>query len=111
MNNDLYELVRNIGPQLVSLFTLLICLVVTLVRWKRHPAVSAVLSLAILLVIIQTLLYSITDVWVPRVFVSSGYTEDDYFKVAGIVASSSFAIVYAIFLVAIFMKRKTTTPQ
>ena len=105
--NDLYDLARNIGPQLPSLLTLLICMVVVLARWKRHPKVSLVATLGLLLIVLHTLFFAAADVWLPRLFLDKGSLGPDrFYAIFGIIASLTLAIAFAVLLIAIFMDRE-----
>ena len=105
LSRDWYDLASNIGPQLPSLLTSLICLVVVLIRWKRHPKVSLIAALGLVLLILHTLAFSVADVWLPRFFPASA-EQDTYFLIFGLVGSVSLAIAFSVLLVAIFMDRK-----
>jgi len=105
--NDLYDLARNVGPQLPSLLTLLICMVVVLTRWRRHPKVSLVATLGLFLIVLHTLLFAAADVWLPRLFLDKGSLEPDrFYAILGLTASLTLAIAFAVLLIAIFMDRK-----
>jgi hypothetical protein len=51
-SQDLILFLRNVLTQLPSLLTLLICLIIALVRWKRHPKVSLVAALGFISIIL-----------------------------------------------------------
>ena len=105
--NDLYDLARNVGPQLPSLLTLLICMVVVLTRWRRHPKVSLVATLGLFLIVLHTLFFAAADVWLPRLFLDKGSLEPDrFYAIFGLTASLTLAIAFAVLLTAIFMDRK-----
>jgi len=111
LNSDLYELARSFGPQLPSLLTLLICLVVAFARWKRHPRVSLVLAIAIFLFILHMMLFVFADIWLSRWLIVPGHiTSDNFYSIERWLASITVAIIYAIFLTAVFMQRKNVGP-
>src|SRR6185295_11096395 len=110
LSNDWYDLASNIGPQLPSLLTSVICLVFVLLRWKRHPKVSLVAALGLVLLILHTLAFAVADVWLPRYFPASA-EQDTYFLIFGLAGSVSLAIAFSVLLVAIFMDRKTPEPE
>lgn len=112
LSRDLLELARNIGPQLISLFTLLICLVIVLVRWKKHPKVSLIAALGLILIILHPLLFAAADVWLARFLTESGYTDTDTFYAAfGLGSSVALALAFGVLLIAIFVDRKPVAPD
>lgn len=112
LSNDLFELVRNIGPQLISLLTLLICLVIALVRWKRHPRVSLLAALGLILLILHSLIFAVADVWLPRWFITPGYVSvTTFYAIFGIVISFTLAVAFAVLLIAVFIDREPAPPQ
>jgi ABC-type Fe3+ transport system permease subunit len=111
IGRDLLALARNIGPQLISLLTLLICLVIVLIRRKRHQKVSLIAALALVLIILHSLVFAIADVWLPRFFIEPGYAESDtFYAVLGLASSVTLAIAFGVLLSAIFKNRKAEAP-
>ncbi len=110
LSNDLFELARNIGTQLVSLLTLLTCLVMVLVRWKRHPRVSLIATVGLILLLLHSLIFSVADVLLPRWFISPGYVSvENFYAIFGLITSFTLAIAFAVLLIAIFIDRKPST--
>lgn len=106
----LYDLARAFGPQLISLATLLVCLVIALVRWKRHPKISLLVSLALFFLLAETLIFNFVEVFAARrLQLSSGLESDRFYLIFGLVVSATMAIAYAVLLVAIFAERKTAS--
>ena len=112
VSHDLFELIRNIGPQLISLLTLLICLVVVLTRWKRHPRVSLIAAVGLVLLILHSLVFAVADVWLPRWFINPGYVSvETFYAIFGLVTSATLAIAFAVLLIAVFIDRKPAEPN
>jgi hypothetical protein len=104
-NGDLFELARNVGTQLVSLLTLLICLVITLVRWKRHPKVSLITALGLVLLIVHSLVFAVADVWLERLMMNAGIQPDHFFLILGLSRSLTLAVAFAVLLTGILSDR------
>lgn len=109
-SNDLFELFRNIGVQLVSLLTLLICLGIVLFRWKRHPRVSLIAAVGLFLLILHALIFSVADVWLPRWF-NDAVSLDNFYAAFGLISSVTLAIAFAVLLLAVFIDRRPAAPR
>ena len=107
MNNDLFQLVREVAVQFPSLLALLVCLVIALVRWKRHPRASLVASLAFVLLMLHGLFFSAIYIWIPH-WLGEGTAESQrtFYNRFALFANALFAIAVAILLVAVFIDRK-----
>jgi hypothetical protein len=107
VSNDLFRIFRDIGVQLISLLTLLICLAIVLFRWKRHPRVSLIAAVGLILLIVHALVFAVTDVWLPRWFINAGYVSvENFYAILGLVTSVTLAIAFAVLLLAVFIDRK-----
>ena len=107
MNNDLSQLVREVAVQVPSFLALLVCLVIALIRWKRHPRASLVASLAFVLLMLHGLFFSVIYVWIPH-WLGEGTAESQrtFYNRFALFANVLFAIAMAILLVAVFIDRK-----
>lgn len=106
VNQDLLLTLRNVLTQLPSLLTLLICLVIALVRWKRHPKVSLIASLAFVSLMLHGLISSATYIWLPRWLPRWDQSERAFFSALTLITNSLFAVLLATLLVAIFIDRR-----
>jgi disulfide bond formation protein DsbB len=112
VSHDLFELFRNFGVQLISLLTLLICLGIVLYRWKRHPRVSLIAAIGLVLLILHSLIFSVADVWLPRWFINPGYLSvDSFYTILGLATSVTLAIAFAVLLLAVFIDRQPAPPK
>ena len=108
----MYELFRNIAPQLISLLTAVICLVVVLTRWKRHPRISLMAALGLILLILHSLVFSVADVWLPQLLIRPGYVSVEiFYSVFGLATSFALAIAFTVLLIAVFIDRKPAAPK
>jgi len=105
---DITQLLRSLLTQLPSLLVLLVCLVIAIARWKRHPKVSLVAGLAFAFLILHTIGVSVVYFWLPRLLQSSATAEssETLYSWVGHLTNLTFAIGLAILLVAIFIDRQ-----
>jgi hypothetical protein len=112
LSQDLLAIARNIGTQLPSLLTLLVCLVIVLVRRTRHPKVTLIAALGLVLLILHSLVFAVADVWLLRWFVQAESADIDHFyAIFGLVSSLCLAIAFAVLLVAVFIDRNRVAPS
>lgn len=106
VSQDIFQVVRNVFTQLPSLLTLLVCIVIALVRWKRHPGVSLISSLGFVFLILHALVFSAAYIWIPRLlYGSEGEASRTFFSRLALVTNGLFAVSLAILLVAVFVDR------
>ena len=108
LNNDLLQVLRNVLTQLPSLLTLLICLVIAIARWKRHPRVSLVAGVALIVIMFDELFFSAAYIWIPRLFFTLGSSDQDhqnFYYFLGLSSSLLFAVALGTLLIAIFIDR------
>lgn len=113
IGQDLFQVLRNVLTQLPSLLTLLICLVISIVRWKRHPKVSLVASLAFVFLILHGLIFSAAYIWIPRWFLGSGSYDSNptFFTALALTTNFLFAIALATLLLAVFIDRRRASAR
>lgn len=107
LSGDLYSLLHDVLTQLPSLFAMVICILVAIVRWKRHPTVSLIVILTLTFLILQTLVFAVVFVWASRWVVSLGNTDDtqSIYAVIGIIYNVLFALALGVLLLSIFIQR------
>ncbi len=105
------ELTQMFWSQLAALplyLTWLAGLVVAIVTWKRHPAVSLLTSIAFALLLVLTFFSRIVNIWVPRFMIEAGWSSDKiglFYSVYGLVFAALEAVVWVIVIVAMFRWR------
>ena len=98
---------RGILEQLPSLLTMLVCLLLAAFRWKRHPKVSLVLIVSLILLIVHTLSFLAIYYWAPEAVMQSGWISMQTMLTAlGFIYNAALAVPFALLLIAIFMQRK-----
>lgn len=105
---DITQLLRSLLTQLPSLLVLLACLVIAIVRWKRHPKVSLVAGLAFAFLIFHGIGVSVIYIWLPRLLRSSASSEssETFYSWLALFTNFTFAMGLATLLVAVFIDRK-----
>jgi hypothetical protein len=112
LSAKLYELARGLGPQLLSFITILVCIVVALVRRKRHPKASLFVVLALILLFLQPFVYEIVSVFFSEnIIASNAATNDNFYLSLSLVSSLIFVVGLAILLIAVFVDRKPASPR
>ena len=107
----LFELIKDLLLQLPSMIVLVVCLVVALVRWRRHPRVSLFVVLSLTWLILHGFVSTAIYIWVPDWIIStaaSGNVEQltqNVYLGLGLVTNFSLAIALTLLLVAVFTQR------
>jgi hypothetical protein len=111
MDDKFLTLLKDFAEQLPSFLAILGCMIFALVRWKRHPKVSLVVIVALLILLVQFVLFTIVYTWVPDWFIDSADAVSratvtrNVYLVLGIVSNTVLSIGLAVLLVGIFMRR------
>ena len=109
-SDRILELLRSILQQLPSLLAILFCILFAILRWKRHPRVSLVVIISLMLLILHSLTFAAIYVWVPEAVMRSGWISIQTMLTAlGFIYNVALAIPFALLLIAIFMQRKIAT--
>lgn len=98
----------ELAKQLPSLITILVCMVVVIARWKRHPTVSLLAVIGLLLLWLHVPVFTLLYAQGTSFFLGNNYTSEDIrslYSVLGLIFYSTRAIAFAPFLVAIFIGR------
>jgi hypothetical protein len=106
-NEDLYRLLIDILTQLPSLLAMLICIVVAIVRWQRHPRASLIVILALAFLSLGNIFFTAVFIWGARWAVSIGNFENpqSVYTVIGFIYNVLFAIAMGGLLLAVFIQR------
>ncbi len=105
-SQDIFQVVRNVLTQLPSLLTLLVCLIIALARWKRHPKISLIASSAFIFLILHALVFSAAYIWIPRLlYGAEGDASRTFFTMLAVITNGLFAVSLATLLVAVFVDR------
>ena len=112
MSDTLSQILKDLLEQLPSMLAAAVCLVIAFIRWKRHPKVSLVVAISLILVLLHVPLFAIVYGYLPRWLVQTMKPVDfiDFtrklFLILGLISNSVVAIALAVLLAGIFMKRK-----
>jgi hypothetical protein len=98
----------ELAQQLPSLLTILVCIVLVIVRWKRHPTVSLLAVIGLVLLFLHGPFFTLIYAQGPTLFLGKNYTSEDMrnlFLVLGLIFNSTRVIAFAPLLTAIFIGR------
>ena len=109
ISHKLLGMLWDFAMQLPSLLTMLACIVVAIIRWKRHPKVSLTVMISLALLLLVTLVFPFVYSLVPDLIVKPGdfKTRQTVFTVISFFYNSFSGIALAVLLAAIFMQRNT----
>src|ERR1700741_2074847 len=88
----------GLAEQLPSLITTLVCLVLVIARWKRHPAVSLLAVIGLFLLFLHGPVFALIYAQAPSLFLNNNYTPEDVrnlFLVLGLIFNTTRAIAFA----------------
>ena len=110
LTDDFYSLVRNVLTELPSLLVMLTCIVVGIVRWKRHPKISLIVIIALTFLTLLTLVSVPVFIWLPRLFVDPGnyVTTGNVYAVLNIIYNVLFTLGVGVLLLAVFIQRPSS---
>jgi hypothetical protein len=105
--DKLVELLYSLLQQLPSLLAMLGCILLAVIRWKRHPRVSLMVIISLMLLILHILTFTVIYIWVPDAVMRSGWFSIQTMLTAmGFIYNVALAVPFALLLIAIFMQRK-----
>jgi hypothetical protein len=111
MDEKLLTLLKDFAQQAPSVLTILGCVIFAVVRWKRHPRVSLVVLIALFLLLIQFVVFTIVYNWVPDWLINSADVMSrpavarNVYLVLGVISNIFLSIGLAVLLAGIFMRR------
>src|SRR2546429_4296534 len=111
MDEKLLRLLQDFAEQLPSFLTILGCVIFAVVRWQRNPRVSLVVLIALFILLIQSVVFTIVYNWVPDWIIDSAEVtskaavSQKVYLVLGIISNCFLSIGLAVLLVGIFMRR------
>jgi hypothetical protein len=110
LSQDIARTIRDLLTQLPSLLTLFVFLIVTLLRWKRHPKVSAAGAVSLFLLILHGLFFSTAYIWIVRWFPPATAIDQsrNFFNLFVLFGNFLFATILALLIFAVFLDRKPT---
>lgn len=105
------QVIRELAQQLPSLITILVCIVVVITRWKRHPKVSLLALVGLSLLFLHGPVFILIYAGASSLLIKSTYTADEIsnvFLVMGLIHNFVRAIAFAPLLAAAFVMRPRT---
>ena len=98
----------EMARQLPSMITLLVCMVLVIARWKRHPTVSLLAGVGLFLLLVHLPFFTFIYAQGPSLFLGQNYTSEDIrnlFFVLGLFFNGTRVIAFIPLLAAIFIGR------
>ena len=106
----LTQVLTELALQLPSAITIVVCIVVVLLRRKRHPAVTTLAAIGLGLILLHGIAFVFIYNWVPELLKSdntiAGMTS--VILVLRIIFNVTRALAYAPLLAAIFIRRPSS---
>lgn len=108
---NFYELIKDLLLQLPSIIVLVACMVVAVVRWRRHPRISLIVLLSLAWLLLHGFVYSVIYNWVPDWIIRTAASGDvqqltqNVYLVLGLITNVSLAIALTLMLIAVFTQR------
>jgi hypothetical protein len=90
----------------------LVAIVVAIVRWRRHPGVSGLITIAFILYLLKSFTFAFVFQWLPTLEESmhlSWDKIDTLGTLTGVVSDIFFSVVLVMLVVAAFSKRSDVT--
>lgn len=106
--SQITRVVGELAQQLPSLITLLVCMVVVITRWKRHPKVSLLALIGLSLLFLHGPIFILIYSGTSSLLIKSTYTSEDIRNVflgLGLIYHFTRAIAFVPLLAAIFIRR------
>jgi hypothetical protein len=108
-----FSAVSSCLTQLPLLLVWLVGIVLAVARWQRHPKVSLLALIALVLALLETILNGFLSVWIPVMLTEQGMTSMQIgtaFAIWRFVASLVGAVIWGLVLAAIFRWRDDLVP-
>lgn len=101
----------DVLTQLPSLLAMFICVIIALIRWKRHPKISLLVMLGLTSMILEALIFAAVYAWVPRWMASSEPIESRQviYTALSVSHNSLIALSMGLLLLAAFIGRRPRT--
>jgi hypothetical protein len=110
-STKLFDLIKDLLEQLPSLLTLLVCIVIAIMRWKKNSTVALVVLISLAFLLVHLLVFAIVYNWVPDMFIQASPGLDraivirNVYIIIGLITNTSLAIGLVALLIGVFMQR------
>lgn len=112
----LMAVLKDLAIQIPSIIAIILCSIFAVVRWQRHPRVSLIVLIGLLLLLIHEFAFAIVYASVPDLIIKSAndlnratITRNVYIALA-VIYNCLEVVPFVLFLIAIFMGRRKTGP-
>ena len=110
----LMAVLKDLAVQIPSIIAIIACLILAIVRWKRHPRVSLLMVIGLVLLLIHEFAFAVVYASVPDLIIKSANeleraTVSHNLNIVLAVTYNCLEVVpFVVFLIAIFMGRRKT---
>ena len=108
-----FSAVSSCLTQLPVILIWLVGIVLAVTRWQRHPKVSLLALIALVLALLETIVNGFLSVWIPVMLTEQGVSTAQMGTVFGIwrfISSIVGAVIWGLVLAAIFRWRDDLIP-
>src|ERR1051326_8891501 len=110
----LMAVLKDLAVQIPSIIAIIACLILANVRWKRHPRVSLLMVIGLVVLLIHEFAFAVVYASVPDLIIKSANeleraTVSRNLNIVLAVTYNCLEVVpFVVFLIAIFMGRRKT---
>jgi hypothetical protein len=110
----LMAVLKDLAVQIPSIIAIIACLILAIVRWKRHPRASLLMVIGLVLLLIHEFAFAVVYASVPDLIIKSANeleraTVSRNLNIVLAVTYNCLEVVpFVVFLIAIFMGRRKT---
>jgi hypothetical protein len=115
-NEILMAVLKDLAVQTPSLIAILACAVFAIVRWKRHPRVSLILLIGLLLLLFHEFAFAVVYASLPDLIVKStneldrATTTHNVYIAVAVIYNCLEVVPFVLLLIAVFMGRRKAEP-
>lgn len=112
-NSIAFSAVSSCLPQLPLILVWLVGIVLAVTRWQRHPKVSMLALIALILTLLETIVSNFLSIWLPIMLTEQGTSATQIGTIFGVwrfIASLVGAVIWGLVLAAIFRWRDELIP-
>ena len=110
LSAKLSEVIHTLVVQTPSFLVIMVCLIFSIVRWKRHPKVSLAVMIALALLIAHVIIFALAYAFIPSMVTapSDFSTRETLYLVISFMYNLLLAVIVGVLLAGVFMQRGTT---
>lgn len=113
-SENLMAVLKDVGVQTPTILVALVCSILAIVRWHRHPRVSLIVLISMVLILIHLFVFAVVYAWAPDWIINSASdvsrataSRNVYITLA-VIYNCLEVVPFALLVIAIFWRRPTT---